>query len=170
MSSAFFWTTVRDLALLLGLLVHAPLVEDLVAVGRAALAPRRLRVDALVDQLELEERGLADEGLGALGILHARELDEDAIVALLLDGRLGHAELVDAVADGLEPCRDGQLALGVVTSRVGAWRGRARPAAWSASFGLEGRQLVGRRSGAVPGLSGGELDHELGGAPALDAA
>ena len=48
--------------------------------------------------------------LARSGILHARELHEDAVVALLLDGRLGHAELVDAVADGLEPLAHRQLA------------------------------------------------------------
>ena len=78
--------------------------------GGGPVRERGLRVGALVDQLELEQRGLADEGLGPRRILHARELDQDAVLALLLDGRLGDAELVDAVADGLEPLAHRQVA------------------------------------------------------------
>ena len=37
----------------------------------------------------------------ALHVLHARQLDNDAVVALALDGRLRHAELIDAIADNL---------------------------------------------------------------------
>src|SRR4029079_12393377 len=83
-----------DLALLVGLLVDPALVEDLVAVRHPALE-RGVGVDLVVHQLELEQRGLADEGLGPLRILHARELHQDPVVALLLDRGLGHPELVD---------------------------------------------------------------------------
>ena len=62
------------LALLVGLLVDPALVEDLVALGNAG-AERGLRVALVVDQLELEKRGLADQGLGPLRVLHPRELD-----------------------------------------------------------------------------------------------
>src|SRR4029450_1109289 len=57
---------------------------------------------ALVEQLELEERGLADQRLGARRVLHAGQLDQDLIRSLSRDRRLAHAKLVDAIADRLE--------------------------------------------------------------------
>jgi hypothetical protein len=41
--------------------------------------------------------GAADDVLGLGGVLHAGQLHHHAVGALLLDHRLGHAELVDAV-------------------------------------------------------------------------
>ena len=42
-------------------------------------------------------RGAADDVLGLGGVLHAGQLHHHAVSALLLDHRLGHAQLVDAV-------------------------------------------------------------------------
>src|SRR6266481_2494377 len=67
---------------------------------------RVLHAGALVEEPELEVRGLADEGLGPLGILQAGQLDQDAILSLPRDGGLGHAELVHPVADGLHALPD----------------------------------------------------------------
>ena len=60
---------------------------------------RRLeRAGIVVDHADLERRGAAEDVLGPRGVLHARQLHDDAVAALLLDDRLGDAELVDAVA------------------------------------------------------------------------
>ena len=56
----------------------------------------------VVHQLELQQRRAADQVLGPLGVLDARQLDQDAVFALAPDVRLGDAELVDAVANGFE--------------------------------------------------------------------
>ncbi len=55
-----------------------------------------------LDQPELQPRGLAHQFLGALRILETGELNDDPVLSLLLDHRLRHAELVDAVADDLD--------------------------------------------------------------------
>ena len=47
------------------------------APGRRAALRDLVRVGGQVDQLELEPRGLADQVLQRLGILDARDLDED---------------------------------------------------------------------------------------------
>ena len=65
-----------------------------------------------VDEPELQRRGAADDVLGARRVLHPRQLHHDAVGALLLDHRLGHAELVDALVQGLDVLPDG-LALDV---------------------------------------------------------
>ena len=52
----------------------------------------------------------ADQLLGALRILDAGQLDDDVVVALPLDDRLGDAELVDAVADRLQRLLDREFA------------------------------------------------------------
>src|SRR5262249_47231225 len=57
---------------------------------------RRARV--LVDHADLEAGRPAENVLRARGVLDAWQLDDDAIGALLLDDRLGDAELVDAIA------------------------------------------------------------------------
>ena len=48
--------------------------------------------------------------LARWGSFDARELDEDPVLPLLLDRRLGDAELVDPFADGLEDLAHRQLA------------------------------------------------------------
>ena len=56
------------------------------------------RIVLLVDRAILQRGGGADDFLGLHRILHAGELNDHAVGALLLDHRLGHAQLVDAVA------------------------------------------------------------------------
>ena len=68
-----------------------------------------------LELVELELRGLADDLGGALGVLHARELDRDLVLALLADLGLGDAELVDPLADDRDRAvevRVGQLTAG----------------------------------------------------------
>jgi len=96
---------VRHLALGLGLLVHVTPVQNLGGfrqLARERLLDRR----PFVEQSELEERRLADQRLGPRRVLHARQLDQDPLAALTGDRRLGYAELVDAVADRLQPLAD----------------------------------------------------------------
>ena len=62
---------------------------------------RARRVRARLEA-ELEVGGLAEDALGFGRVLHAGQLHHDAVAALLLDHRLGHAELVDAVAQRRE--------------------------------------------------------------------
>ena len=132
----------------------------------AALAGRPLGVGALVEQAELEERRLAEQGLGPFRVLHAGELDEDPVVALLLDGGLGHAELVDAVADGLEGLPDGEVAqCGDLAGPVGEDGPPRRRIALATSKAPNSREHRLRRR---PRLGRGELDQELAGAAALD--
>ena len=66
---------------------------------------------AVVDHLELELRGAADQVLDALEVvgLEAGQLDDD-VGALADDGRLGDGQLVDAVADGLDALAHGVVA------------------------------------------------------------
>ncbi|CAJ9898899.1 Uncharacterised protein [Burkholderia pseudomallei] len=74
----------------------------LVALREQFLARRhrivriRVRVQR-IGEARLERRGAADDVLRLRGVLHARQLDDDPVVALLLEDRLGHAEFVDAV-------------------------------------------------------------------------
>ena len=55
--------------------------------------------------VESELRRLADERLQARRVAEAGRLDQDAVVALPLDARLGRAELVDAAVDDLDRLR-----------------------------------------------------------------
>ena len=77
------------------------LLDDLIELRQRPL--ERLR---LVGDLELEERLLLDELARALGILDAGNLDDDAIVALLLHDRLRDAESLDTRAHGLQRAID----------------------------------------------------------------
>src|SRR3546814_20741999 len=47
---------------------------------------------------DLQRGGRADDALGLRGVLHARQFDDYPVRALALDDRLGHADLVDPVA------------------------------------------------------------------------
>ena len=71
-------------------------------------------------------RGL-DDVLHARRIVDAGKLDDDAIAALRRDERLGDAEGVDAVADGLDGVLDGVLVAVAVSEDfgVGDWVGVA---------------------------------------------
>jgi hypothetical protein len=89
----------------------SPLVLQVgqLALGRHGAGHGGLHVGALVHQLELQVGGAADDVDGPLGIVEARKLDDDAVAHLLADVGFGHAELVDAVADGLEGLIHGQI-------------------------------------------------------------
>ena len=77
---------------------------DVIARCRTAPARRgRLRAIAgsdlvFVDHAHFERRGAAEDVLRFRRVLHAGQLHDDAVGALLLDDRLGHAQLVHAVA------------------------------------------------------------------------
>ena len=73
-------------------------VEKLAAERRATALLRLQRVLVRADQAELQGRGGAEHALGLRRVLHAGQLHDDAVQALALHHRLGHAELVDAVA------------------------------------------------------------------------
>ena len=72
------------------------LEERLLVRGRSGL-----------DELPLEDGRDLDQVLDPLRVGDARELDDDPLRALPLDQRLGDAELVDPVADGLDGLVDG---------------------------------------------------------------
>jgi hypothetical protein len=50
-------------------------------------------------ETELQVGGLAEDTLGFSGVLHAWQLNHDAVGALALHERLGYTQLVDAVTD-----------------------------------------------------------------------
>ncbi len=80
--------------------VAAAVLVELGAERRVAGLLRLEGVAGLVDQPELERRGLAEQADDLARVLHARQLHRDAVGALALHARLGHAERVDAVAEG----------------------------------------------------------------------
>jgi len=67
-------------------------------LGRPNNIPGGLRPPAGANP-EVEPAGGADQGAHLLLVGHAGDLDHDAVAALCLHDRLGHAELVDAVLD-----------------------------------------------------------------------
>ena len=67
----------------------------------------------LAEQLEGQLGGAADDILHLIGILHAGQLDGDAVLALLLDGRFDGAQGIDAVLDDLQGLADGERDLGI---------------------------------------------------------
>ena len=84
------------------------------ALGVEIAAERDIAGDGLlerarifVDHPDLEGRGTTEDVLGARGVLHARQLNDDAIDPLLLDDRLGDAQLVDAIAQDRDVLLDG---------------------------------------------------------------
>ena len=58
------------------------------------------RLGLVVDHAELQRRGGSEDLLRPGGVLDPGQLDDDPVLALLLDDRLRHPELVDAVAQG----------------------------------------------------------------------
>ena len=83
---------------------------------RVALGSRRDPCSAkksrvVVDHLELEARGLADDVLDLVErlLVLAGDLDDDVLVARR-DARLAEAELVDALVDGVLGLADGLVA------------------------------------------------------------
>src|SRR6266545_3754309 len=100
--------------------------------------------------------------------MDTRELDQDAVVALLLNRGLRHPELVHAVADRLQP-----LAHREVPERGDLLRPERQHHAARRLIGLldlEPPRLAEHALRVVPGLGRRELDHEVGGAAPLDAA
>ena len=157
---------VRHLALDLRLLVDPSLVEELRSLGQpSGLGVLHRR--PLIEQLELEQRRLADQGLGPFGILNTRQLDQDAVLALTGDGRLGHAELIHAIADRLDALAHGEIGqpldLGIGEHELEGPGGRVLVAAQEPS------ELVRRGQRVVPVLGRGELDGDRGTALAGDA-
>ena len=72
------------------------------------------RVLALIGhQAELELGGRAEDVLQALGVLQARHLDQDTVVAFALDVGFGGAERVDAPAQHLDRLLDGAAHTGI---------------------------------------------------------
>ena len=61
-----------------------------------------------IHHAEFQGRGGAEDLLGARRILHTGQLDDDAILALLLNHGFRHAQLVDTVAQGRDILRDGK--------------------------------------------------------------
>src|SRR5262245_4236368 len=56
---------------------------------------------AVVNDLEFEDRGLADQFLGSLRVLDTWQLDQDFVVALARDGGFANSQLVDPVPNRL---------------------------------------------------------------------
>ena len=73
-------------------------------LARDGLPVRRERVRLPVVERELGRR--ADLALGARGVTDVRQADGDLVVARGLDLRLGHAQLVDAVAHDVNRARE----------------------------------------------------------------
>ena len=93
--------------------------------GPAALGDRPLRPPAGSVILAVLPR----MSLSRLGILQARHLHQDAVVALPLDGRFARAQLVDAAAHDFDGLVDDLLpASASCRRRSCAWRRRRRPA------------------------------------------
>ena len=80
-------------------------VQRALRAARCRCATRVVRV-ALDHAAVFQRRGGAEDALGLGGVLHARQLDHDAVGALALDHRLGDAERVDAVAQGADVLLD----------------------------------------------------------------
>ena len=76
----------------------AALVEPASRAARGRCARPRMRVVLVVHQPELERGRGAEDAQRLVRILHAGQLHGDAVDALARHDRLGHAELVDAVA------------------------------------------------------------------------
>ncbi len=90
---------------LLGLILHR---QGAAFLRRILVGPGGL---LLAEQLERQFRGAADDILYLVGILHARQLDGDAVLALLLNGGFRCAEGIDAVFDNLQGLPDGNCDL-----------------------------------------------------------
>ena len=64
---------------------------------RAGAAFGSARLPTFVDHADFQRGGAAQNVFGFGRVLHARQLHHDAVQPLLLNDRLGHTELVDAV-------------------------------------------------------------------------
>src|SRR5262249_16692968 len=70
--------------------------------GRWSVLNRVLDIVRVVNELEFEDGGFADQFFGALGVLDPGQLHEDFIVTLAHHGGLSYAELGDSIANRLE--------------------------------------------------------------------
>jgi hypothetical protein len=70
---------------------------------------RRVLAVLVVDHAHFQGGGAAEDVLGLGRVLHAGQLHDDAVGALLLDHRLGHAQFVDAVVQGGDVLLDGEF-------------------------------------------------------------
>ena len=77
---------------------------------RRTVFNRRLDIGRVIDKFEFEQRCLADNFLGPLRILNARELDQNIRLPFTLNDRFADAKLVDAIADGFQRLIDGVIA------------------------------------------------------------
>ena len=85
-------------------------LDEKVAAERRLSGNRRFeRARLVVDHPDLERRGAPQDVFRARRVLHARKLHDDAVDALLLDDRLGDAELVDAIAQDGDVLLDGAV-------------------------------------------------------------
>ena len=91
---------------------------------RAAAGNRGLRFGAVIDHAQLQRGGTADDVLGLGGVLNARQLHDHAVQSLLLNHRLGHAQLIDPVVQR----GDVLLQRGVLHGHLGRRLERARQA------------------------------------------
>src|SRR5690606_2163926 len=82
------------------------LAEEQLAFGRDQAAVACLVGIGIHDAAVFQGGGGAEDALGLGGVLHARQLHHHAFGTLALDDRLGHAELVDAVAQGTDVLLD----------------------------------------------------------------
>src|SRR5574343_1369326 len=88
----------------------AALVVNLGAERRVAGQRRFQRAGRVVDHADFQRRGAAEDVLGLGGVLHAGQLDDDAVGTLLLDHRLGDAEFVEPVVQGRDVLLEGEFA------------------------------------------------------------
>ena len=106
---------------------------------------------AAVHGVDFELGGLLDDVFDAGGIVNAGEFDEDLVIAeaVLLDDGLGDAELVDALADGL----DG----GVEGAGLEVSDGRGAHGELESAVGLRGEIVAGVGGGADERADGAVL-------------
>ncbi|CAM5215645.1 hypothetical protein CDEF62S_02797 [Castellaniella defragrans] len=79
----------------------AVFVEDQ-AEGHLVLRQRRHGGRRIIHHVDFQGGRAAEDFLGLGDVLHARQLDHDAVAALLLDHGFGHAQFVDPVVQRLD--------------------------------------------------------------------
>ena len=93
------------------LLLHQQQVAVAILEHVSAERCGRTRADLMlvIDHAHFQRRGAPENILGARRVLHAGQLHHHAIHALLLDHRLGHAQLVHAIAQGQQVLLHGRI-------------------------------------------------------------
>ena len=87
----------------------AALGVQFVAVGHLAPQCGIQLARGVVHHADFQAGGAAQDVLGLGRVLHAGQLHHDAVRALLLDHRFGHAEFVDPVVQGGDVLLDGEF-------------------------------------------------------------